>query len=167
MAAGKSKFESDIDRAFSESRQRLRGIARRGGEPEAEDIVQEAFLKAVETHQRQDVPKLDHLLSRIVRCVAIDQLRRRATRRAHVADQIGEGSLDASPDPERSLMGVQRLQRAMATIDTMPPRRREVFLLHRIDELTYAQIARQIGISIKAVEKHMHLAMRQLSDSDD
>jgi RNA polymerase sigma-70 factor (ECF subfamily) len=64
-------------------------------------------------------------------------------------------------------MGAQRLTRVIAVIEAMPPRRREVFLLHRIEELTYAQIARRIGVSMKAVEKHMHLAMRQLSDADD
>ena len=55
----------------------------------------------------------------------------------------------------------------MASIEAMPPRRREVFLLHRVEELTYAQIARRLNVTIKAVEKHMHLAMRQLSDTDD
>jgi len=55
----------------------------------------------------------------------------------------------------------------MAVIDEMPPRRRDVFLLHRIDELTYPQIARKLGISIKAVEKHIHLALKQLAENDD
>jgi RNA polymerase sigma factor (sigma-70 family) len=167
VTLGKSKFELDIDRAFAERGRRLRGIARRGGEPDLEDIVQDAFLKVVETRQRQDVRKLDNLLSRIVRCVAIDRARRRATRRAIFGGDAGEGVADAAADPERSLMGSQRLKRVMAIIDAMPARRREVFLLHRIDELTYPQISRQIGISLKTVEKHIHLAMRQLSDSDD
>jgi RNA polymerase sigma factor (sigma-70 family) len=113
------------------------------------------------------VRKLDHLLSRIVRCVAIDRIRRRATRGTHLVEQAGDGRADSVADPERTLIGAQRLKRVMATIDTMPPRRREVFLLHRIDELTYPQIARRLGISLKAVEKHVHLAMIQLSDSDD
>ena len=75
--------------------------------------------------------------------------------------------MDPAADPERSLMGAQRLQRVMASIDAMPPKRREVFLMHRIEELTYAQIARRLNVSVKAVEKHVHLAMRQLSDTDD
>lgn len=75
--------------------------------------------------------------------------------------------MDAVADPERSLMGAQRLKRVLAAIEAMPPRRREVFLLHRVEELTYAQIARQLGVSLKAIEKHMFLAMRQLSDTDD
>jgi len=167
VAQSKSKFELDIHRAFAERRRQLQAIARRAGDQDVEDIVQDAFLKVVETSQRQEVRKLDNLMSRIVRCVAIDRIRRRSTRGPTSTDEAGEGLVDAAADPERTLMGAQRLERVMATIQTMPPRRREVFLLHRIDELTYPQIARRIGISIKAVEKHMHLAMRQLSDSDD
>jgi RNA polymerase sigma-70 factor (ECF subfamily) len=167
MAQSKSKFELDVHRAFAESRRQLRAIARRAGDQDVEDIVQDAFLKVVETSQRQEVRKLDNLLSRIVRCVAIDRIRRRSTRGSTSGGEAGEGLVDAAADPERTLMGAQRLERVMATIQTMPPRRREVFLMHRIDELTYPQIARRIGISLKAVEKHMHLAMRQLSDSDD
>ena len=70
--------------------------------------------------------------------------------------------IDGSADPERALMGAQRLRRVMAAIDAMPPRRREVFLLHRVHELTYPQIARKLGVSVKAIEKHIHLAMRDL-----
>lgn len=164
--ARKSEFERKIDRAFVGRRRALHAIARRAGDQDVEDVVQDAFLKVVETSQRQEVRTLDNLLSRIVRCVAIDRIRRRATRSA-ISGAAGEGPLDAVADPERTLMGAQRLERVMAAIDAMPPRRREVFLLHRIEELTYPQIARRIGVSVKAVEKHMHLAMKQLADSDD
>ncbi len=75
--------------------------------------------------------------------------------------------MDAVADPERHVIGAQRLKRVMAAIDAMPPKRREVFLLHRVDDLTYAQIARRLDVSIKTVEKHFALAMRQLSDTDD
>lgn len=44
----------------------------------------------------------------------------------------------------------------------MPSRRREAFLLHRVDGLTYLEIARAMGVSIKAVEKHISAAMLEL-----
>lgn len=75
--------------------------------------------------------------------------------------------MDVAADPERQIMGAQRLSRVMAAIELMPPKRREVFLLHRIEEMTYQQIARHLDVNIKTVEKHMALAMRQLSDTDD
>jgi RNA polymerase sigma factor (sigma-70 family) len=144
----------------------LHAIARRAGEQDAEDVVQEAFLRIVETSRREEITKVDNLLKRIVRCVAIDKLRRRASRRTVATANAGEEVVDLATDPERSLMGAQRLTRVMAVIDDMPPKRREVFLLHRVEEMTYPQIARRLGVSVKAVEKHMALAMRQLSDAD-
>ena len=50
----------------------------------------------------------------------------------------------------------------MKAIEAMPDRRREAFLLHRIDGLSYSQIARRMGVGIKAVEKHISSAMLQL-----
>jgi len=163
----KSNADAEITAAFAGRRHKLHSVALRAGKEEVEDVVQEAFLKVVETSQRDDLRTLDNLLSRIVRCVAISNFRRRKTRVDYARSELGEGAVDLAADPERALMGAQRLRRVMAVIDAMPARRREVFLMHRVDELTYPQIARRAGISVKAVEKHMHLAMRQLSDADD
>lgn len=156
-----------ITAAFERRRDRLWSVARRAGPQEVEDVLQDAFLRAIERSQEGPVEKVDNLLSRIVRCFAIDRIRRRAVRSGAVWTDVEEHAVDAAADPERALMGTQRLRRVLSVIDAMPPRRREVFLLHRVEELTYAQIARQLGVSVKAVEKHMHLAMRQLSDADD
>ncbi|MFT3722146.1 MAG: RNA polymerase sigma factor [Hyphomonadaceae bacterium] len=156
-----------LQRAFVDRRRSLTGIARRAGSQEAEDVVQDAFLKVVETSQKEEIRSPDRLLSRVVRCVAIDRLRRRKTRPAAVSVDVGETVVDPGADPERALIGTQRLKRVMLIIDQMPPRRREVFLLHRIEEATYPQIARRMGISIKAVEKHIHLALKQLAENDD
>lgn len=121
----------------------------------------------VERSQTQDIAKLDNLLRHVVRCFAIDRFRRKASRLTITSDKAGENAVDAAADPERRVMGVQRLRRVMSAIDSMPPKRREVFLMHRIEEMTYAQIARRLSVNIKTVEKHMALAMRQLSDTDD
>jgi RNA polymerase sigma-70 factor (ECF subfamily) len=44
----------------------------------------------------------------------------------------------------------------------MPGRRREAFLLHRIEGLSYVDIARRMGVSVKSVEKHLSAAMLEL-----
>lgn len=167
MKRRETAIEGELGRALIEKRSRLQSIARRAGGQEDEDIVQDAFLRVIERSRREDIPKLDNFLAHVVRCFTIDHLRRRAARAPVTWGRLEEDAVDTVSDPERGLMGAQRLTRVIAVIEAMPPRRREVFLLHRIEELTYAQIARRIGVSMKAVEKHMHLAMRQLSDADD
>ncbi len=58
---------------------------------------------------------------------------------------------------------MDELQRALwGAINAFPPRRREVFVLSRFHGLRYTEIAAILGISVKTVEKHMGLALRQL-----
>ena len=156
-----------IERNFRENRTSLLRIVGARAAGEEEDIVQDAYLRLVVRAQSQDITKLDNLLRHVVRCFAIDRFRRKATRQTFTSDTVGEDTVDAAADPERHVIGAQRLTRVMAAIEAMPPKRKEVFLLHRVEEQTYAQIARRLGISIKTVEKHMASAIRQLSDTDD
>lgn len=167
MTSNKHNSEDPVAKAFAEHLRSLRAKARRAGAHDDEDVVQDAFVRLVERSRRRKLHTLDKLLAHIVRYLAIDRIRVHSTRATYVRSQAGETGLDAAADPERALMSAQRLERVLAAIEAMPPRRREVFLLHRMEELTYAQIARQMGVSSKAVEKHMSLAMRQLSDTDD
>ncbi len=46
-------------------------------------------------------------------------------------------------------------ERYRLAIDGLPPRTKEVYLLHRVEELGYRQIAEQLGISTRTVEWHV------------
>lgn len=152
----------DLEAAFRSSAEGLKAITRRAGGDEV-DLAQEACLKLVETARREPVVAPTHLLFRLARNVVIDRLRSR-TRAARLFQ--AEDTLDQHPcgsaDPERALLATERLRRALEVIDAMPPRRRQAFLLHRIDGLSYLEIARTMGVSIKAVEKHLAAAMVEL-----
>lgn len=152
----------DLDETFRSSAEGLRAITRRAQGDEA-DLAQDACLKLVETAERQPIDAPTHLLFRLARNLVIDRLRSR-TRTMRLFRP--EGAYDQQPcsyaDPERVLLATERLRRALAVIDTMPARRREAFLLHRIDGLSYLEIARTMGISVKAVEKHLSAAMLEL-----
>lgn len=163
----RSQMSGELARAYAERGARLRAITSRAGPEEAADLVQDAFLKTVEAGSKARVEKPVHLLFRIARNAVIDRLR--SKRRAAILFRAGEevDADDPAANPERILIASERLRRALDCIDHMPPKRREVFLLHRIEGLSYAQIARRAGISIKTVEKHMACAMAQLSREVD
>lgn len=152
----------DLDATFRASAKGLMAITRRVPGDET-DLSQDAYLKLVETARREPVIAPTHLLFRLARNLVIDRLRSRA-RAARIFS--AEGGQDfyacADADPERALLASERLRRALQIIDAMPSRRREAFLLHRIDGLTYLEIARRMGVSVKAVEKHMSSAMLEL-----
>ncbi|CAN5296689.1 hypothetical protein BH09PSE2_BH09PSE2_22650 [soil metagenome] len=71
-------------------------------------------------------------------------------------------SADPAPTPEAILSGRQRLSRVMERVDAMPPRMAQAFRLHRLDGLSYAETARRMGVSSKAVEKHLAAALQRL-----
>lgn len=140
----------------------LRAITRRVRDDEA-DLAQDSCLRLVETASREPVAAPAHLLFRIARNLVIDRIRSRSRAASLFQDKATYAQHPCpAPDPERVLLANERLRRALKVIDAMPERRREAFLLHRIDGLSYPQIARSMGVSVKAVEKHMSSAMLQL-----
>ena len=163
MRQAGSRFSTELARAFVERGTNLHAIASKAGRQDAEDVVQEAFLKVVEASRKEEVRIVENLLSRVVRCAAIDRIRRRASRPEVLNADHLDSADSGTVDPERALIARQCLTSVVATIQSMPDRRREVFLLHRVQELTYPQIAGRLGISLKAVEKHIHLALVQLA----
>ncbi|NWE53124.1 RNA polymerase sigma factor [Brevundimonas sp. P7753] len=152
----------DLETACRDHADALRAITRKAREDEA-DLAQDACLRLVETAQRETVGAPAHLLYRIARNLVIDRMRGRGRAARLFQDQTAyEEHRCPSPDPERVLLATERLRRALKVIDAMPDRRREAFLLHRIDGLSYPQIARRMGVSVKGVEKHISSAMLQL-----
>lgn len=152
----------DLETACRDHADALRAITRKAREDEA-DLAQDACLRLVETAQREPVGAPAHLLFRIARNLVIDRMRGRGRAARLFQDQTAyEEHRCPSPDPERVLLATERLRRALKVIDGMPDRRREAFLLHRIEGLSYPQIARRMGVSVKGVEKHISSAMLQL-----
>lgn len=72
--------------------------------------------------------------------------------------------MDLGPTPDEVLAADECLKRMTQILDSINPRTREVFFLHRLDGLSYAQIAQQLGISISAIEKHIARAAAALTD---
>ena len=61
-----------------------------------------------------------------------------------------------NPDPTREVMATaEELARMEAALLTLPRLTREVFLAHRIDDLSYAEIAETTGLSVRQIERRM------------
>ena len=66
--------------------------------------------------------------------------------------------------PQYKLEEKEFKQELETVIADMPEKQREVFLMNRIDELTYKEIAERLELSVKAVEKRMHGALGYLRE---
>lgn len=143
--------------------------ARTSSVTEAEDIVQEIYLKIVHSAEQPDNPGA--YLYRLGSNVMVD--RARARRRSMTRDdayyrtfRVETRSGDASdgPDPDAALDARRALGRVLAAVNALSPQCRRVFLMHKIEGLSYAEVAQRLGISRSAVEKHMIAALKRLAD---
>jgi RNA polymerase sigma factor, sigma-70 family len=146
---------------------RLRKLLRRKGRvrDEADDLIQEAFLRLHEYRKSRQVLEPEAFLVRTVQNLSIDAHRLKARRGVEIAaDDEVRRLIDPRPLPDEVLASHQRLQRLRAGLETLAPRTRDVVLLYRIEGLSQSQIATQLGISISSVEKHIAKAALFLSD---
>lgn len=147
---------------LSESYGELVGYLTRrlGGRSEAEDAFQDTYLKAQGIASAPEIANPRAYLFRIAENVATDRLRGRATRQRYFSNgEIPDTPADIA-SAEQVVDYRQRLKKLEAIIDDLPTRQRQVFLMHKFDGLSHAQIAGELGISKSGVEK---LIMKALS----
>jgi RNA polymerase sigma-70 factor (ECF subfamily) len=140
--------------------------------PDAQEIVQEVMLNLWTKRRTLSVRQsLVSYLYAAVRKRAISALRRRRVERVWVARVLrSRGTFGPGPmpeDPERlpveSALAVGELQAAIArAVAKLPVRRRETLILHRVGQITNAQIAELMGVSIRTVDTQLHQAYATL-----
>ncbi|MGP0630122.1 RNA polymerase sigma factor [Nitrospina sp. 32_T5] len=122
----------------------------------AEDVVQETWLKVNQLAEPRSVAHPRAYLFKMAANLAIDHLRSEKSRKRHICvesvpEEIGNGM----PLPDRVIDYQQRLAVLRRAVDELPPRCREVFLLHKFEDCTHAEIAERLDISRNMVEKHI------------
>jgi RNA polymerase sigma factor (sigma-70 family) len=133
----------------------------------AADVVQESYARVLAVqHSGQSVPEPRALLYRTARNLQIDLHRRSEVRGewlqvdAESAHNELEGlAAPRASEPEVAADSTQRVNALLATIDALPLRCREAFILHKFDGLPHAEVAERMGISRKMVEQHVKLAL--------
>jgi RNA polymerase sigma-70 factor (ECF subfamily) len=149
----------------SHLRRLTRLLRRRGRTPEeAEDLVQEAFLRLHAFLQAgKEVRESEAFLVRTVLNLSVDA-HRREHRDLYVSEAVEDLPLvDLAPAPEEVLAAEQRLMQMRRVLDTqVGARTREVYLLHRLDGYTYQEIGHRMHMSSRTVEKHIARAVTTL-----
>lgn len=134
-----------------------------GRSADTEDVSQDACVRALQISQPETIRDPVRYVLRIARNLIVDRVRQR-NRETLTLDSLAVADTGARDpvDPERILAGKQELQRVLTAIGQLPPRCREAFVLHRFKGLSYAGIARQMGVSTSMVEKHIAEAMARI-----
>ena len=129
---------------------------------EADDLVQEAWVRLACYESDQPIERPEAFLMRTALNLSIDAHRAQVTRGDDVlADEVV--LVDLGPPVEAVLLAKERLARMSVGISQLSETTRQIFLAHRIDGLTYGEIARAQGVSIATVHKHVAKATLQLT----
>ena len=136
--------------------------ARTRGRSDAEDLLHAAYLRLLRYRAQQAVDNVGAFLVRTAVNISVDNYRHDR----FIADVAPEntGICENSPLQDEVLASRARLDRVREGLSRLTPRTREVFLMHRLDELKYREIAERLGISQSAVEKHIAKAALFLTE---
>lgn len=129
---------------------------------EALDLLHDVFCRlAGRRRASAPIDNPEAYLTRIAGNLLSDRARSAARRRADLHLPDDEVVLPI-PDPQRLLETRDTLARLEAAMLRLKPKTREIFMAHRLDGLSYAEIATRTGLSVKGVEKQMSKAIAQI-----
>ncbi len=152
---------------FERHRAHLRDVAYRmlGSAPEAEDAVQEAWLRLTRG-ERADVENLGGWLTTVVARICLDMLRARHARREEPLDAASPeppGGGEAALDPEREAALADAIGPALLRVlDTLAPAERLAFVLHDMFAVPFEEIAPIVGRSPVAARQLASRARRRV-----
>lgn len=125
----------------------------------AEDIVQQTFIKVWEKCKEVIYEKAKAFLYKVAGNLFLDHVKSKKVALEFIKKETIE--VDKN-DPESVLITNEFRQKLEKVISELPDGQREVFLMNRIDKLTYKEIAHRLDVSETAVEKRMSKALFKL-----
>jgi RNA polymerase sigma-70 factor, ECF subfamily len=147
---------------FEVHEDRLYRLARRlvASSGDAEDLVQEAFLRAATSLRSAPAGRAreEAWLVRILVNIRRDQWRRTAVRK-RAAVMLRADVSTSGPDVESALIDKQAVWRAL---DVLHPRRRAILVMHELEGMSRSAIASLLGITVMTVRWNLSMARRDL-----
>jgi RNA polymerase sigma-70 factor (ECF subfamily) len=147
-----------LDAAFNYARWLTKNDA------DAEDVVQDAYVRALRFFSSLRDENARAWLFTIVRNTWYGRFPRRATSAVvNVADDEADSQADVGLDPEALLIQQQTVDHVRRALDTLPTDFREVLVLRELEGLSYKEIAAIVGIPIGTVMSRLARARERLA----
>lgn len=140
--------------------------AKLGNETEASDVAQDAYVRLC---RQRDLEKLQGRERSYLFTIASNLLKDRHRRQASAAETVAfdEAILFETADeetPQSRLEDKQMAAGVKKALLSMNPKLRRIFLLRRVRRTSYPEIARQVGVSERTVERRMRGALKHLKE---
>ena len=137
-----------------------------GNDADAADCFQETFISALKFCRRKQVRNFSALLSRLATARAIDQLRRRIRRSRSTTDNADWTALQSTnPSPSQQAQHNELAEGLRISLSKLPSQEAQVFCLRYLNDMSYQQIANELGIKTNAAGVLLHRARAKLRES--
>jgi RNA polymerase sigma factor (sigma-70 family) len=165
QSAGWSADHAAVEALSRQFRPALVRYFERRGVPsmDAEDVAQEVFDRLARRQGVAEIEKLERYLFETAANAAVDY-HRRSKARGRPRQVTYDEALHAptGDSPETVYAAQEELAEVLIALRELPERTRHIFVLARLENIKQVEIARSMGLSISAVEKHMRAAMAHL-----
>jgi RNA polymerase sigma factor (sigma-70 family) len=150
------RYRGALNRFFESRAPQLRN--------DAEDLTQEVFIRIAKRGEGEPIERINGYVFQTASSVLTDRARRRAVRGGdgHVGYDEDQHAIEDF-SPERVLLAREQVAMVRTVLEQLPERVRAAFVLHRFDELGYAEIAKRLGVSVSSIEKYISHAMKELT----
>ena len=138
----------------------LVGYAHRmlGSDDEAKDVAQEVFIRAWESRERWESGGSEKaFLIQVARNLCLQRLRR-ARVRLRSKPRVRQGSKERPRSPMEEVYRGELRQALLRALGCLPDRRREAFVLVRVDGLSLGAAAKRMGVTKRTVANHVDMA---------
>lgn len=123
---------------------------------DVDDVVQESFLRIWNVRNHQSIRSARGFLFTVARRLALNVIRKdRNAPFVADQDQVVASTQSNEPDAAAALLAQERINLLADALTSLPPRCREVILLHKIQGLSQREVAVRLKLSERTVESHV------------
>lgn len=136
-------------------------------EQEAEDIAQDIFVKLWEQPDLWERSLVRNYLYTMVKNHVFNRIKRKNIELKYINTQMNSHSLEEIAefkDPLNEIYHEELQLLLKLTLEQMPGKRREIFEMSRFEHLSNNDIAKKMSLSVRTVEHHIYLAMKDLKN---
>ena len=128
---------------------------------DAADLMQDTFIRMLSKVESEQIVEPRAYLTKIAHGLMVNFLRRRDMEAAYLAAMItfGESQEKLFPCTESYLINLEKLVTIDQMLDGLPAKVRTVFLMHKLDGLTYPEIAEEMSMSVISIKKYIARAL--------
>lgn len=132
--------------------------SRLGNAADAADLAQDTFVRLLQKTERLELKAPRAFLRSIASGLVIDHWRREEIQRAYL-ESIAHLPEALAPSAEARMLVLELLEEIARLLDGLKPKVRQAFLLAQCDGLAHKQIALQMGVSLRTVERYIAQAL--------